>query len=74
MADQRTWLETVDELELDELESLADVGRTRKSSKKKTPIKAKANDEIEIDEREDKRRKRRWEAPPHKRISDYEPG
>lgn len=77
MADQRTWRESVDELELeDEFDVLAGVGRTRKSAKKRTPVKAM--DEItadeRADEREDKRRKRRWEAPPHKRISDYEPG
>lgn len=76
MAEQQTWRETVDELELLELEEdfdgLAQSGRTRKSSKKRTPVKAM--DEISADEREDKRRKRRWEAPPHKRIFDYEPG
>lgn len=72
MANQWTWRESVDELELEELESLADQGRPRKSSRKKSPIKA--TDEIAVDEREDKRRKRRWEAPPHKRVTDYEPG
>lgn len=72
MADQRTWRDTVDELELDELEIFADAPRPRKSSKKKTPVRA--TDDIALDEREDKRRKRRWEAPPHKRVSDSEPG
>jgi len=73
MADQKTWRDDVDELELeDDIDVLVEVGRTRKSSKKKTPVRAM--DEIAADDREDKRRKRRWEAPPHKRMYDYEPG
>ena len=73
MANQWSWQETVDELELEEeFEDLAEVSRGRKPSKKKPPVKAM--DEIAADDREDKRRKRRWEAPPHKRVSDYEPG
>lgn len=73
MADRWSWRESVDELELEEeFEELAQVDRGRKSSKKKTPIKAM--DDIAADDREDKRRKRRWEAPPHKRVSDFEPG
>ncbi len=72
MVDQWSWRDTVDELELEEeFDGLADLGRTRKPTKKKTPVKAM--DEISADEREDKRRKRRWEAPPHKRMSDHEP-
>ena len=71
MADRWSLDEELDELELDDdFVGLAEVGRGRKA-KKKTP--ARVNHEFAVEAREDKRRKRRWEAPPHKRISDYDP-
>jgi len=71
MSERWSWDEGFDELELEEeLLELAEVGKVRKA-KKKGP--ARIADEIAAEDRDDKRRKRRWEAPPHKRISDYEP-
>lgn len=70
MLDRWSLDEDVDELE-DEFEEFATVGRGRKA-KKKAPVRVETD--ILPEERDDKRRKRRWEAPPHKRVSDFEPG
>lgn len=70
MLDRWTVDEAVDELE-EEFEDLMLAGRARKP-RKKAPVRTES-DFQELD-REDKRRKRRWEAPPHKRVSDFEPG
>jgi hypothetical protein len=55
----------------EELVELAEVGRGRKAKKKAAPRQI---NEFAPEDRDDKRRKRRWEAPPHKRISDYDQG
>ena len=69
MVDRWTVDEDVDVLE-DEFVDLVPASRGRKL-KKKTPVRVEG-DEFE-DDRQDKRRKRRWEAPPHKRVNDFDP-
>lgn len=68
MSDRWTLDEDVDELDV-EFEDLAPVGRGRKPKKRAS---ARMDNEFLDDDRADKRRKRRWEAPPHKRASDNE--
>jgi hypothetical protein len=70
MLDRWTVDEAVDELE-EEFEELMPAGRGRKP-RKRAPVRMESD--FEEEDRDDKRRKRRWEAPPHKRVSDYEPG
>ena len=70
MLDRWSLDEDVDELE-EEFEQFAMVGRGRKA-KKKAPVRV--DEDVHSEERDDKRRKQRWEAPPHKRVSDFEPG
>jgi hypothetical protein len=71
MVDRWQFEDAVEELDLDEeFVGLAGSGRGRKA-RKKSPVKTEL--EFPADEREDKRKKRRWEAPPHKRVSDYDP-
>ena len=69
MVDRWSLDEEVDELE-EEFVDLVPAGRGRKP-KKKAAVRVDG-DEFEED-RQDKRRKRRWEAPPHKRVNDFEP-
>lgn len=69
MADQWILDEEVDELEV-EFEDLAPAGRGRKS-RKRTPVRLEA-EPLDDDERSDKRRKRRWQVPPHKRNFESE--
>lgn len=69
MVDRWSLDEDVDELE-EEFVDLVPAGRGRKP-KKKAPVRVDG-DEFKED-RQDKRRKRRWEAPPHKRVNDFEP-
>ena len=69
MANRWSIDDEVDELD-EEFDDLVPAGRGRKP-KKKAPVKAES--EPFEDDREDKRRKRRWEAPPHKRALDFEP-
>lgn len=61
----------VDDLE-EEFEDLASVGRGRKP-RKRPAVRADVDEFSAEEDRQDKRRKRRWEAPPHKRETDYEP-
>lgn len=71
MVDRWSWDDGVDEFELEEeLVDLAGAGRGRKS-RKRTVLRP--DNEYLEDAREDRRKKRRWEAPPHKRVSDFEP-
>jgi hypothetical protein len=70
MLDRWTVDDAVDEFEED-FEDLMPGSRGRKS-RKKTPVHMDAD--FQDEDRDDKRRKRRWEAPPHKRVSDHEPG
>jgi hypothetical protein len=68
MANRWTLDEDVDDLDV-EFEDLAPVGRGRKPKKR---VPARLDEEFLDDDRDDKRRKRRWEAPPHKRATDFE--
>lgn len=71
MANRWSLDEELEELELeDDLVGLADIGRGRRAKKKTLP---RVDHEFVAEDREDKRKKRRWEAPPHKRVSDHDP-
>lgn len=70
MLDRWTVDDVVEELE-EEFEDLMPAGRGRKA-RKKAPVRLESS--FADEDRDDKPRKRRWEAPPHKRAHDFEPG
>jgi hypothetical protein len=62
--------EELDLLEEDFAELVPVATRGRRDRKKTPP---RIEDEGLVDERkEDRRRRRRWDAPPHKRVNDYD--